>query len=281
MTSPDLPLSEAPPATARGYAFLLAIFGTAIFVSASLLFAVQPMFTKMVLPRLGGAPAVWSVAIVFFQAALLVGYAYAHVLTRYAAVRMAVVIHVAVMIAAACTLPLAIARGWGRPPAVGEAFWLIGLFAASIGLPFFALSANAPLLQAWFARTGHPSAKDPYFLYAASNVGSFLALLSYPVLIEPYRPARRSVRRVVDRLCCPDRADCGLRGAAVALAGATAGRRQRRHGGSSAADLARRPPPGSRSQRCRPGSWSPSPRTFRSTSRPCRCSGCCRSRSIF
>ncbi len=84
MTAPDLPLSEAPHATARGYALLLAVFGSAIFVSAALLFAVQPMFTKMVLPRFGGAPAVWSVAIVFFQAALLAGYAYAHVLTRYA-----------------------------------------------------------------------------------------------------------------------------------------------------------------------------------------------------
>ena len=84
------------------------------------------------------------------------------------------------------SLPLSIATGWGRPPAVGEAFWLLGLFAVSIGLPFFALSANAPLLQAWFARTDHPSASDPYFLYAASNVGSFLALLSYPILIEPF-----------------------------------------------------------------------------------------------
>ena len=74
---------------------------------------------------------------------------------------------------------------WGRPPVVGEAFWLLGLFAVSIGPPFFALAANAPLLQAWFARTDHPSANDPYFLYAASNIGSFLALLSYPILIEP------------------------------------------------------------------------------------------------
>ena len=74
---------------------------------------------------------------------------------------------------------------WGRPPDVGEAFWLLGLFAVSIGPPFFVLAANAPLLQAWFARTDHPSANDPYFLYAASNIGSFLALLSYPILIEP------------------------------------------------------------------------------------------------
>ena len=83
-------------------------------------------------------------------------------------------------------LPLSIATGWGRPPEDGEAFWLLGLFAASIGLPFFALSANGPLLQAWFARTDHPAAKDPYFLYAASNVGSFLALISYPFVIEPF-----------------------------------------------------------------------------------------------
>lgn len=164
----------------------LAAFTAAIFLSAALLFAVQPMFTKLVLPYLGGAPSVWSVAIVFFQATLLAGYLYAHLLTRHLPGRQSVVVHVLVMLAATLALPLAIATGWGRPPAAGEAAWLLGLFAASIGLPFFALSANAPLLQAWFARTGHPSAKDPYFLYAASNVGSFLALLSYPFLVEPF-----------------------------------------------------------------------------------------------
>ena len=143
------------------------------------------MFTKMVLPRLGGAPQVWSVAMVFFQAALLAGYGYAHLLTRYAPGRKSLFIQLAVMVAACFMLPLSIASGWGRPPAVGEAFWLLGLFAVSIGLPFFALAANSPLLQAWFARSDHPAAKDPYFLYAASNVGSFLALLSYPLIIEP------------------------------------------------------------------------------------------------
>jgi hypothetical protein len=164
---------------------LLPVLTAAIFLSAALLFAVQPMFTKMVLPRLGGAPQVWSVAMVFFQAALLAGYGYAHLLTRFAPGRKSVLIHLAVMIAASLTLPLSIASGWGRPPEVGEAFWLLGLFAVSIGLPFFALAANSPLLQAWFARTDHPSAKDPYFLYAASNVGSFLALIAYPLAIEP------------------------------------------------------------------------------------------------
>jgi spermidine synthase len=165
---------------------LLAAFIAAIFVSASLLFAVQPLFTKLVLPRFGGSPSVWSVAMVFFQAVLLAGYAYAHLLTRYLPLRYAIAVHLAVMLAAVAALPLSIAEGWGRPPAHGEAFYLIGLFSVSVGLPFFALAANSPLLQAWFARSHHPAASDPYFLYAASNVGSFLALLGYPLLAEPF-----------------------------------------------------------------------------------------------
>src|SRR5690349_3176320 len=165
---------------------LLRVFAAAIFLSAALLFAVQPMFTKMVLPKLGGTPAVWSVAMVFFQAVLLAGYAYAHALTKYLPGKRSIVVHVAVMCVATLFLPLAIASWWGRPPAdATAALWLLGLFAVSIGLPFFALSANGPLLQAWFARTDHPSAGNPYFLYAASNVGSFLALLSYPFVLEP------------------------------------------------------------------------------------------------
>jgi SAM-dependent methyltransferase len=168
------------------YNFLLAAFSAAIFVSAALLFAVEPMFTKMVLPRLGGAAAVWSVAMVFFQATLLAGYAYAHLLTRFAPGRGSVLIHLAVLLIACLALPLHLAGGWGQPPSRGEAFWLLGLFAASIGLPFFALAANAPLMQAWFVRTDHPSARDPYFLFAASNVGSFLALISYPTVVEPF-----------------------------------------------------------------------------------------------
>ncbi len=162
---------------------LLPTFVAAIFLSAALLFQIEPMFTKLVLPRLGGSPSVWSVAMVFFQTTLLAGYAYAHVLTRYLPGRPAVLIHLAVMGLATFSLPLAI--GSGRPAADGEIFWLLGLFTTSIGLPFFALAANGPLLQAWFARTDHPDAGDPYFLYAASNVGSFLALLSYPTVVEP------------------------------------------------------------------------------------------------
>ena len=174
------------PASPSSPKLMLATFVAAIFLSAALLFAVQPLFAKMVLPLLGGSPAVWSVAMVFFQAMLLAGYAYAHLLTQFVPGRFSVLVHLVVMVVATLALPLAVATTWGRPPAQGESFWLLGLFAASIGLPFFALSANGPLLQAWFARTDHPAAKDPYFLYAASNIGSFLALLAYPFAIEPF-----------------------------------------------------------------------------------------------
>ena len=164
---------------------VLIVYTVAIFVSALLLFSVQPLFTKMVLPRLGGSPAVWSVAMVFFQSLLLGGYAYAHFLMRLRNRTLPVASHLVLLAVAMLTLPLSISMGWSDPPTSGYALWLLGLFAVSIGLPFFALAANNPLLQAWFVRTGHPNGPDPYFLYASSNVGSFLALLSYPVLLEP------------------------------------------------------------------------------------------------
>jgi hypothetical protein len=164
---------------------ILLVYTAAIFVSALLLFSVQPLFTKMVLPRLGGSPAVWSVAMVFFQSLLLAGYAYAHFLMQIQSRVVPIAVHLVLLVVALLTLPLSIASGWGEPPASGYAFWLLGLFVVSIGLPFFALAANNPLLQASFVRTGHPAGPDPYFLYASSNIGSFLALLSYPVLLEP------------------------------------------------------------------------------------------------
>ena len=182
MTLPDP--SAAHPSASRNRLVLL-VYTAAIFVSALLLFSVQPLFTKMVLPRLGGSPAVWSVAMVFFQSLLLAGYAYAHYLMRLDNRLTAVTVHLALLLIALFTLPLSIATSWGDPPTSGYALWLLGLFAVSIGLPFFALAANNPLLQAWFVRSGHPDGGDPYFLYAASNIGSFLALLSYPVLLEP------------------------------------------------------------------------------------------------
>src|SRR5215203_594422 len=133
---------QATAAAASQRGLLLPVLTAAIFLSAALLFAVQPMFTKMVLPRLGGAPGVWSVAMVFFQAALLAGYCYAHLLTRYAPGRRSVMIHLGLMAIACFWLPLSIATSWGRPPVEGEALWLLGLFAVSIGLPFFSLAAN-------------------------------------------------------------------------------------------------------------------------------------------
>ncbi|WP_244472426.1 fused MFS/spermidine synthase [Methylobacterium sp. Leaf108] len=177
------PVRSGP--SARLAAFL-GLYTATIFLSALLLFGIQPMFTKMVLPVLGGSPSVWSVAMVVFQALLLLGYAYAHALVRYCPLRIAAAVHVLVMVGAFAALPIQLAAGWGKPPADGEAVWLLGLFLASVGLPFFALSANGPLLQAWFARSGHPQAEDPYFLYGASNIGSFLALIAYPLAVEPF-----------------------------------------------------------------------------------------------
>src|SRR5262249_38693581 len=114
---------------------VLLVYTAAIFVSALLLFSVQPLFTKMVLPRLGGSPAVWSVAMVFFQSLLLAGYAYAHLLMQARRRAVPVAVHLALLVVALLTLPLSIANGWGEPPTSGYAFWLLGLFAISIGLP--------------------------------------------------------------------------------------------------------------------------------------------------
>lgn len=164
------------------------LFAVTLFVSAMLLFAVQPMFTKMVLPKLGGAPAVWSVAMVTFQAFLFIGYVYAHVIARTLAPARAAIVHLLFLALTTATLPLGIAKSFGVPPTGGITFWLVGLLAVSIGLPFIALSATAPLLQSWFAATGYAQARNPYVLYAASNFGSFCALLAYPFAVEPLLP---------------------------------------------------------------------------------------------
>lgn len=190
MTTTNATISVRPGSVLDRIAPLaLPIYTAAIFLSAFLLFGVQPMFTKMVMPVLGGTPAVWSVAMVFFQSVLLLGYGYAHGLTRWLDPRVAAIVHLAVMaVVLVAGLPIALADHWGAPPEQGQALWLIGVFTLSVGLPFFAVSANGPLLQAWFARTGHPHARDPYFLYGASNIGSLLALLAYPFLVERMLP---------------------------------------------------------------------------------------------
>jgi hypothetical protein len=161
------------------------LYAATLFISALLLFSIQPMFAKLVLPKLGGAPAVWSVAMVFFQTVLLAGYAYAYLVNRLLPLRWAAMFHLLLLGITATMLPISIATGWNSPPQDGTALWLFGLFAVSIGLPFFTLSASAPLLQSWFASSGHKQAGNPYVLYAASNLGSFAALFAYPVIVEP------------------------------------------------------------------------------------------------
>ena len=168
--------------------FTLALYAATLFLSAVLIFAIQPMFAKMVLPKLGGSPSVWSVAMVVFQTALFLGYVYSHLLMRALKPRRAVIVHLAFLVVVTMTLPLGIAKGFTTPPDHWVTLWLVGLFFLSIGLPFVALAASAPLLQNWFTGTGHIQAANPYVLYAASNIGSFAGLLAYPFLFEPLLP---------------------------------------------------------------------------------------------
>jgi len=161
-------------------------FAFTLLVSATLLFLVQPMFAKMVLPMLGGTPAVWNTCMVFYQAALLAGYLYAHFSTRWLGTRRQAAVHLVLLCLPWLVLPIGVAQAWtpaGDAP--NPVPWLLALLTLSVGLPFFVVSASAPMLQAWFAETGHPAGKDPYFLYAASNLGSMLALIGYPTLVEP------------------------------------------------------------------------------------------------
>ena len=173
----------APPAVAQHAQLWL--FATTMFVGAALLFWMQPLFTKMVLPLLGGSPSVWNTAMVFFQAALLCGYGYAHLLTRHLGPRSQCLAHLCLLGAAAIALPIGIAEGWRPDSGAPPALWLLGLLVVSIGAPFFAVATTAPLIQRWFSRTGHPHASDPYFLYAASNLGSVAVLLAFVFVIEP------------------------------------------------------------------------------------------------
>lgn len=183
----DLP---APAATVRDtrdgarHAALLASYTAAVFASAFLLFLVQPMFGKMALPLLGGSPSVWNTCMLFFQVALLCGYLYAHLTSRWLSERRQWALHLLLLGGALLTLPISLS---GAAPTSGDAPipWLLGLMVAAVGLPFVVLAATGPMLQRWFARTGHPTAGEPYHLYAASNLGSMLALLAYPLLLEP------------------------------------------------------------------------------------------------
>ncbi|HKB13634.1 MAG TPA: fused MFS/spermidine synthase [Vicinamibacterales bacterium] len=173
------------PASAQVFRALVPLFAATLFFSSLLMFAVEPIVAKTVLPILGGTPMVWNTCVLFFQILLLGGYAYAHGVTAWLPRRASAAAYALVLLAAFAVLPFGIDAGV-TPPADGNPIgWLLLVLAKSIGLPFFALAATAPMLQRWFADTDHPSARDPYFLYAASNVGSLLALIAYPTLIEP------------------------------------------------------------------------------------------------
>ncbi len=171
------------------------LFGVTIFVSSALLFSIQPMIAKMLLPLLGGTPAVWNTCMLFFQAALLCGYAYALVVSRWSLKRQ-IIVQLAILCLAFISLPIGLSASWVNsvPPSDNPSLWLLLCLAATVGLPFFIVSSNSPLLQKWFSRTAAESARDPYFLYSASNAGSLLALLAYPVLMEPFFTLRAQSR---------------------------------------------------------------------------------------
>ncbi|MGO8789403.1 MAG: fused MFS/spermidine synthase [Terriglobia bacterium] len=173
------------PGGRRSQATSVAAFTATMFLSAALLFLVEPMFAKMALPLFGGSAAVWTTCIVFFQATLLAGYAYAHLSAKLLGKRTQVALHAALLLTALALLPIHVPAGWTPPVQPNPAGSLLWLLLVAVGLPFFALSASTPILQEWFARSGHPSSGDPYFLYAASNAGSLLGLLSYPFVLEP------------------------------------------------------------------------------------------------
>ena len=159
------------------------LFLSAAFLAAFLLFCVQPMIAKMVLPQFGGAPAVWNTCLVFFQAALLAGYAIAHIGSRWLSVRYQSVLQLGLLALPIACLPIAVPVGL---TSMSEpALRLLGILLPAVGPPFLVVATTAPLLQRWFAVTSHRRAADPYFLYAASNLGSLVALIGYITLVEP------------------------------------------------------------------------------------------------
>ncbi len=187
---PRAPVQAAQPPLAApdgraAAAALVAVFAVSIFASALLLFLIEPMIAKMVLPLAGGTSAVWTTSVLFFQAVLLAGYGYSHWLAVKLRRRFQVALHGALLIAPLPLLPIHLIPGWAPPAGQSPVGWLLLALAVAVGLPFLVLSTTSPLLQHWFSRSGHPHASDPYFLYQASNLGSALGLLSYPFVLEP------------------------------------------------------------------------------------------------
>ena len=169
------------------------LFTATTFTASTLVFLVQPMFAKMILPKLGGSSAVWNTCVLFFQTSLLFGYLYAHLTTRWLRPRRQAMVHLTLMVAALAFLPLTL--GEGAPADSSDpVWWLLGTMIVRLGLPFLAVSTMAPLVQRWFATLPLPSAANPYFLYAASNIGSMVGLLVYPFVLEPFSCTRMHAR---------------------------------------------------------------------------------------
>ena len=158
-------------------------FALAIFTSAFLLFQIQPLIAKFILPWFGGGTAVWAVSMLFFQTSLVAGYAYSHILVRYLAVRQQAIVHLVLLCAALTQIPVTPAENLSPDAAADPTLQILVILGRTIGIPFFALSATAPLIQAWVSRTR--AVRNPYRLYALSNAASLIALLSYPFLVEP------------------------------------------------------------------------------------------------
>ena len=152
------------------------------------------MFAKMLLPQLGGTPAVWNTSMVFYQTVLLLGYLYTHVSHRFLGVRGQAKLHLVMMGISLLFIPLELNMDMGFEAALSPVSWLLLVLVTSVGMPFFVLSANAPMVQYWFAHTGHKNSVNPYFLYSASNLGSFIALLGYPFVIEYLIPLSFQVK---------------------------------------------------------------------------------------
>jgi spermidine synthase len=164
------------------------VYSATLLLSAALLFSVQPMFSKMVLPLLGGTPQVWNTCMLFFQVMLLGGYAYAHGTTRYLPVRLQAILHLILLGVFTVVLPIMIPADSVPPPGEDPVMWQLGLMLMTVGGPFFVLAGSAPMLQRWFGESGDKDSGNPYFLYGASNLGSMTSLLAYPVIIEPLLP---------------------------------------------------------------------------------------------
>lgn len=164
---------------------MIALFIAATFIGATLTFLIQPLVAKMVLPLFGGTPSVWNTCVLFFQAMLLAGYGYSHVAVSTRRWRELAIVHACLLAVPLALLPIEIGAEWAPSPEASPVLWQLTLLLATAGLPFFAVSTTTPLVQRWLSATGHERAQDPYHLYAASNLGSLIALVAYPLLLEP------------------------------------------------------------------------------------------------